>query len=96
MDNPVLYDTALTLRHGDQSSQMGGYARSGRHRWSDFAWAQLDGVSVLSFKGSTDSAAPGFIETNVYRGKTSSILSRVSLENLDTIGAGGLLVDPRS
>jgi 1-phosphatidylinositol-3-phosphate 5-kinase len=48
---------------------------------------ELDGASVLSSKGSTDSAASGFIETNVHRGKTSSILSRVSLENLNGIGA---------
>ena len=47
---------------------------------------ELDGASVLSSKGSTDSAASGFIETNVHRGKTSSILSRVSLESLDAIG----------
>jgi 1-phosphatidylinositol-3-phosphate 5-kinase len=44
---------------------------------------ELDGASVLSSKGSTDSAASGSVETNVHRGKTSSILSRVSLENLD-------------
>jgi 1-phosphatidylinositol-3-phosphate 5-kinase len=48
---------------------------------------ELDGASVLSSKGSTDSAASGFVETNVHRGKTSSILSRVSLESLDTIGS---------
>ena len=47
---------------------------------------ELDGVSVLSSKGSTDSAASGFVETNVHRGKTSSILSQVSLESLDAIG----------
>lgn len=48
---------------------------------------ELDGASVLSSKTSTDSAASGFIETNVHRGKTSSILSRrVSLETLDAIG----------
>jgi 1-phosphatidylinositol-3-phosphate 5-kinase len=44
---------------------------------------ELDGSSVLSSKGSTDSAASGFVETNVHRGKASSILSRVSLESLD-------------
>jgi 1-phosphatidylinositol-3-phosphate 5-kinase len=49
---------------------------------------ELDGASVLSSKGSTiDSMASGFVETNVHRGKTSSMLSRVSVENLDTIGA---------
>jgi len=47
---------------------------------------ELDGASVLSSKGSTDSTASGFIETNVHRGKTSSILSRVSLESIDAIG----------
>ena len=47
---------------------------------------ELDGASVLSSKGSTDSAASGFVETNVHRGKTSSILSRrVSLETLSAI-----------
>jgi 1-phosphatidylinositol-3-phosphate 5-kinase len=49
---------------------------------------ELDGASVLSSKGSaTDSAASGFVETNVHRGKTSSILSQVSLESLNAIGA---------
>ena len=49
---------------------------------------ELDGASVLSSKGSTtDSGASEFIETNVHRGNTSSILSRVSLESLDAIGA---------
>ncbi len=48
---------------------------------------ELDGSSVLSSKGSTDSAASGFVETNVHRGKASSILSRVSLENFDAMGA---------
>ena len=47
---------------------------------------ELDGASVLSSKGSTDSAASGFVETNVHRGKTSSILSRVSLESLNATG----------
>jgi hypothetical protein len=47
----------------------------------------LDGASVLSSKGGADSATSGFIETNVHRGKTSSILSRVSLESLDANGA---------
>jgi 1-phosphatidylinositol-3-phosphate 5-kinase len=51
---------------------------------------ELDGASVLSSKSSTNSAASGFIETNVHRGKTTSILSRVSLENLDEIGAAPL------
>ena len=49
---------------------------------------ELDGASVLSSKGSTESAASAFIETNIHRGKTSSVLSRVSLENLNAIGAG--------
>lgn len=49
---------------------------------------ELDGASVLSSRGSTvDSATSGFIETNVHRGKTSSLLSQVSLESLDAIGA---------
>ena len=49
---------------------------------------ELDGASVLSSKGSaTDSVASGFVETNVHRGKTSSLLSRVSLESLNAIGA---------
>jgi hypothetical protein len=47
---------------------------------------ELDGVSVLLSKDSTDSAALRIIETNVHHGKTSSILSRVSFESLDTIG----------
>ena len=47
---------------------------------------ELDGASVLSSKGSTDSAASAFIETNVLRGNASSILSRVSLESVD-VGA---------
>jgi 1-phosphatidylinositol-3-phosphate 5-kinase len=47
---------------------------------------ELDGASVLSSKGSTDSTASGFVETNVHRGNTSSMLSRVSLESLDAIG----------
>ena len=42
---------------------------------------ELDGALVLSSKGSTDSAASGFIETNVLR------ISRVSLVSLDAIGA---------
>lgn len=71
---------------------------------------ELDGASVLSSKGSTDSVASGFIEMNVHHCKTSSILSQVLLENLDAIGAAplasppereqpraeGLLDDPRS
>ena len=48
---------------------------------------ELDGASVLTSKGSTDSAASGFIETNVHRGKTSSLLSQVSLESLGGTGA---------
>ena len=52
---------------------------------------ELDGASVLSSKGSTtESAASAFVETNVHRGKTSSLLSRVSLESLDAIGAAPL------
>jgi 1-phosphatidylinositol-3-phosphate 5-kinase len=43
---------------------------------------ELDGASVLTSKGSTDSVTSGFVETNVHRGNASSILSRVSLENL--------------
>jgi 1-phosphatidylinositol-3-phosphate 5-kinase len=46
-----------------------------------------DGVSVLSSKDSTNSAALRFMETNVHHGgKTSSILSRVSFKSLDAIG----------
>jgi 1-phosphatidylinositol-3-phosphate 5-kinase len=41
---------------------------------------ELDGVSVLLSKGGTDSAASGFIETNVHRGKTSSVLSHLIRE----------------
>lgn len=50
---------------------------------------ELDGASVFLSKDSTDSSASGFIETNVHHhhGKTSSILSRISLESLDVIGA---------
>jgi 1-phosphatidylinositol-3-phosphate 5-kinase len=48
---------------------------------------ELDGTSVLSSNGSTDSAASAFVESNVHRGKTSSILSQVSLESLNAIGA---------
>jgi hypothetical protein len=47
---------------------------------------ELDGVSVLLSKGSTDSAALGLIETNVHHNKMPSILSRVSSESLDAIG----------
>jgi 1-phosphatidylinositol-3-phosphate 5-kinase len=42
---------------------------------------ELDASLSPSSKGSTDSGASGFIETNVHRGKTSSILSRVSVES---------------
>ena len=48
---------------------------------------ELDGASVLSSEGSTGSMASRFIETDVHRGKTTSILSRVSLESLDVTGA---------
>ncbi|KAI9453676.1 hypothetical protein F5148DRAFT_459148 [Russula earlei] len=41
---------------------------------------ELDGTSVVSSKSSsTDSA---FVETNVHRGKASSVLSRISLETM--------------
>ena len=43
---------------------------------------ELDGASVLTSKGSTDSVTSGFVETNVHRGNASSLLSRVSVENL--------------
>jgi 1-phosphatidylinositol-3-phosphate 5-kinase len=46
---------------------------------------ELDGASVLS-KGSTDSATSAFVETNVHRGKTSSVLS---LESNGTNGTAG-------
>lgn len=47
---------------------------------------ELDDALVLLSKGSTDLAAFGFIEANVHRGKTFSILSRTLLESLDAIG----------
>ena len=47
---------------------------------------ELNDALVLSSRGSTDLAAFGFIEANVHRGKTSSILSRTLLESLDAIG----------
>lgn len=46
---------------------------------------ELDGSFSPSSKGSTDSGTSGFVETNVHRGKASSILSRVSLESLGAI-----------
>jgi len=46
---------------------------------------ELDGASVLSSKGTIDSSTSAFVETNVHRGKTSSVLSRGSLESNDTI-----------
>jgi 1-phosphatidylinositol-3-phosphate 5-kinase len=57
---------------------------------------ELDGASVLSSKGSTDSATSGFVETNVHRGNTSSMLSRVSLESLDAIGPRNAAPAPRA
>jgi 1-phosphatidylinositol-3-phosphate 5-kinase len=53
---------------------------------------ELDGASVLSPKGSTDSTASGFIEMNVHRGKTSSVLSQISLERLDMISAAPIML----
>jgi len=46
---------------------------------------ELDGASVVSSKGSIDSSTSAFVETNVHRGKTSSVLSRGSLESNGTI-----------
>ena len=48
---------------------------------------ELDGASVLSSKGSIDSATSAFVETNVHRGKTSSLLPRASLESDDPTGS---------
>jgi 1-phosphatidylinositol-3-phosphate 5-kinase len=44
---------------------------------------ELDGSSVLSSKGSVDSSTSTFVETNVHRGKTSSLfpLPRASLDD---------------
>ena len=48
---------------------------------------ELDGASVLSSsKLTTDSSSSAFVETNVHRGKTSSVLSRTSMEGIGTIG----------
>ncbi|KAI0251594.1 hypothetical protein BJV78DRAFT_1209011, partial [Lactifluus subvellereus] len=48
---------------------------------------ELDGASVLSSsKGSTDLSSLAFVETNVHRGKTSSVLSRTSVEGIGMIG----------
>jgi 1-phosphatidylinositol-3-phosphate 5-kinase len=45
---------------------------------------ELDGASVPSSKGSVDSSSSAFVETNVHRGKTSSVLPRTSAESLGT------------
>jgi 1-phosphatidylinositol-3-phosphate 5-kinase len=45
---------------------------------------ELDGASVPSSKGSIDSSSSAFVETNVHRGKTSSVLPRTSAESLGT------------
>ncbi|KAI0299986.1 hypothetical protein B0F90DRAFT_1810525 [Multifurca ochricompacta] len=47
---------------------------------------ELDGASVTSSKGSTDSRNSAFVETNVHRGKTSSVISRTSAESDGTVG----------
>jgi 1-phosphatidylinositol-3-phosphate 5-kinase len=48
---------------------------------------ELDGTSVSSTKGGADSTSSAFVETNVQRGKTSSVLPRASAENLGTISS---------
>ena len=48
---------------------------------------ELDGASVLSSKGSVDSSTSTFVETNVHRGKTSSLLPRASLESNGSAGS---------
>jgi 1-phosphatidylinositol-3-phosphate 5-kinase len=46
---------------------------------------ELDGTSVLSSKGSINSASSAFVEMNIHHGKTSSVLLWTSAENLNTI-----------
>jgi len=48
---------------------------------------ELDGASVLSSKGSVDSSTSTFVETNVHRGKTSSLLPRPSIESNGSAGS---------
>ena len=55
---------------------------------------ELDGSSVLSSKGSVDSSTSTFVETNVHRGKTSSLLPlpRASMESNGSAGPSQVLL----
>ena len=60
---------------------------------------ELDGSSTLSSKGSVDSSTSTFVETNVHRGKTSSLLPlplpRASMESNGSAGPShAMLGDP--
>ena len=49
---------------------------------------ELDSASLVSSKTRTDSTNSSFVETNVHRGKTSSVLSNASGDSTGTVGPG--------
>ncbi|KAI0065116.1 hypothetical protein BV25DRAFT_1799271 [Artomyces pyxidatus] len=47
---------------------------------------EMDTVSLTSSKGSLDSSGTGVVETNIRRGKTSSVISNSSTDSNSTVG----------
>ncbi|KAI0052167.1 hypothetical protein FA95DRAFT_1602122 [Auriscalpium vulgare] len=47
---------------------------------------EMDAVSLTSSKGTISSTGTGVVETNIHRGKTSSVISRSSTDSNGTVG----------